>query len=39
MPDPTPARWADPFRLEPATAARLADALAALLLAPPPAYV
>jgi hypothetical protein len=29
MPDPTPASWADPFRLEPATAASLADALAA----------
>ena len=29
MPDPTPASWADPFRLEPASAASLADALAA----------
>jgi len=29
MPDPTPARWADPFRLRPASAASLADALAA----------
>jgi hypothetical protein len=29
MPDPTPASWADQFRLEPATAASLADALAA----------
>ena len=29
MPDPTPPSGADPFRLEPATAASLADALAA----------
>jgi hypothetical protein len=29
MPAPAPASWADPFRLEPPTAARLAQALAA----------
>jgi hypothetical protein len=29
MPDPTPASWADPFRLRPASAASLADTLAA----------
>jgi len=29
MPDPTPDRWAAPFRLEPPAAARLVDALAA----------
>jgi len=29
MPAPTPDRWADPFRLEPPAAARLAQALAA----------
>ena len=29
MPAPTPERWADPFRLEPAAAAPLAQALAA----------